>query len=257
VRAFGVSDRGPVRRANEDAFLADEECGFYAVADGMGGRAAGEVASRLALDAAAAFICRSHATTEFSWPCGIDAQLSFLANRLKTAVYLANRRVFRAAESHDEYTGMGSTIAAVLVGDTAVAIAHVGDSRVYRWNDGTLECLTRDDSWAATVLQGPHGSPPADHPMRHVLTNVLGARDQTEIHVAELPRSTTRTLLLCSDGAHGALDHGELAALLARSASPESAARAILEAALQAGTRDNVTALVVCCDAGVRDDHGA
>jgi len=257
VRAFGVSDRGPVRKVNEDAFLAADDCGFYAVADGMGGHAAGEVASRLALDAAEAFIRRSHETTEFSWPCGIDCQLSFQGNRLKTAVYLANRRVFRAAESHDDHIGMGSTIAAVLVGAATVAIAHVGDSRVYHWSDGTLRCLTRDDTWAATILQGPGGPHPANHPMRHVLTNVLGAREQADIHVAELPRSMTCTLLLCSDGAHGVLGDGALAAILAEGASPESAAQSILAAALEAGTRDNVTALVVRCDPGVEAGNGA
>jgi serine/threonine protein phosphatase PrpC len=253
VRAFGLSDTGPVRKVNEDTFISDPEFGLFAVADGMGGHAAGEVASRLAIEAAQAFIRRSRDSMEISWPCGLDRQLSLDGNRLKTAVHLANRRVFRAAESHDDYTGMGTTIAAVLIGSTKVSIAHVGDSRIYHYAAGTLECLTEDDSWAATILQDPNATPKtlAAHPLRHVLTNVLGARDQTEIHVKELPRESAETLLLCSDGLHGVVDDEALRAILLQHAEPEDAARSLVEAALQARTRDNVTALVIRCTDGV------
>ena len=131
MRAFGISDPGPVRRVNEDAFVSDEALSLFAVADGMGGHNAGEVASRLALEALHGFVQRSDASTECTWPCGIERNLSLTGNRLKTAVFLANRRVYRAAESHEDYTGMGSTIAGVLLDGERVAVAHVGDSRVY------------------------------------------------------------------------------------------------------------------------------
>jgi len=250
VRGFGVSDVGPVRKVNEDAFLADDEFGLFAVADGMGGHAAGEVASRLVIEAAQAFIQRSHDARECSWPCGLDRQLSLDGNRLKTAVHLANRRVFRAAESHDEYTGMGSTVASVLIGGPKVSIAHVGDSRVYSYAGGALRCLTQDDSWAATILQETSGAALASHPMRHVLTNVLGAREQTEIHVSELDRAAADVLLLCSDGLHNVVDDAGIAAVLAEHRDPEGAARALVETALRLGTRDNVTAVVVWCNHG-------
>lgn len=250
MRAFGVSDAGPVRKVNEDAFVSIPSFGLFAVVDGMGGHAAGEVAARLAIEATQAFIQRSHDSEEFSWPCGIDRQLSIDGNRLKTAVHLANRRVFRAAESYDDYTGMGSTIASVLVGVTRVAVAHVGDSRVYHWTQGRLQCLTQDDSWAATILQDatPSAGVLASHPLRHVLTNVLGAREQTEIHVSEIPRETAAVLLICSDGLHNVLDDEAIGAILQQHRDPEPAAVRLVQAALEAGTRDNVTALVVDCD---------
>ena len=110
VSAYAATDPGPVRSVNEDAFLLDVDQRLYAVADGMGGHNAGEVASKLALEALAGFVRRSATDTDLSWPYGVMPELSFLANRLRTALHLANRRVFRAAESHDDYTGMGDGI---------------------------------------------------------------------------------------------------------------------------------------------------
>ena len=110
-----------------------------------------------------------------------------MANRLRTALHLANRRVFRAAESHDDYTGMGTTVVAALIDGARAVVAHVGDSRIYHWSDGGCSVLTRDDSWAAALIaQGMSTEDLARHPMRHVLTNVVGARDQVEVHVREL-----------------------------------------------------------------------
>jgi serine/threonine protein phosphatase PrpC len=251
MRAAGCSDRGPVRRTNEDAVFKDEALGLLIVADGMGGHAAGEVASRLAIDAVSSFIRRTSEDQEHSWPYGIDSGLSFNANRLRTAVHLANRRVFREAESHDDYTGMGTTIVAALVFDGTVSIAHVGDSRMYHATRDHLTQLTRDDSWAATVLgQTPlDGATSAEqHPLRHVLTNVLGARDNTEIHVQERPVGPHELLLLCTDGLHGSLDDSAVQALLWQQPSIERTAEALVRAALDRGCRDNVTALVAICE---------
>src|SRR5947209_7964550 len=110
VRAYGVSDAGPVRKTNEDAFVSDPEMRLFAVADGMGGHSAGEVASRLAIEALTAFITRSATDPEFSWPYGVDGRLSLDGNRLRTAIQLANHRVYRAAETIDDYSGMGTTV---------------------------------------------------------------------------------------------------------------------------------------------------
>ncbi len=107
ISAYAATDPGPVRTVNEDAFLVDADQHLYAVADGMGGHNAGEVASSLALEALSGFVRRSASDSDLSWPYGVLPDLSFLANRLRTALHLANRRVFRAAESHDDYTGHG------------------------------------------------------------------------------------------------------------------------------------------------------
>jgi protein phosphatase len=244
-----VSDAGRVRKTNEDGFISDAALNLYAVADGMGGHRAGEVASRLALEAVTTFIRRSSEDTDFTWPYGIDDKLSFDGNRLRTAIHLANRRVFRAAESSDDYSGMGTTIVGVLANAARVAIGYVGDSRLYLFSNGSLQQqLTNDDSWAAAILAHDPGLSQeqlARHPMRNVLTNALGARDEVEVHVSERTLTSGDLLLLCTDGLHGVLDSHRLHDILQAARGVDDAAQALVDAAKEAGSRDNVTALVM------------
>ena len=202
IHAFGVSEAGRVRKNNEDRFVSDLALGLFAVADGMGGHKAGEVAAQMAIDAIATFITRSEGDDDVTWPYGIDEGLSFDGNRLRTGLFLANRKVFRAAESSDDYGGMGTTMVGLLVKSGLASIASVGDSRVYMLANGSLTQLTSDDSWAATLLaQDPRLKPEdvANHPMRNVLTNVLGAREQIDIHLSEHDLAPGDAILLCSD----------------------------------------------------------
>ena len=248
VRASAISDVGRVRKSNEDAYFSDVDMRLFAVADGMGGHEAGEVASRLALEALSGFIRRSATETDFSWPYGLDKTLTYAGNRLRTGIHLANRRVFRAAENNDDYSGMGTTIVGLLVDGEHIAIGHVGDSRLYRLGGGVLEQLTEDDSWAATVLaHNPRAqaSDLAHHPMRNVLTNALGAREHVDVHLLERDLLPGDTLLLCSDGLHGVLSEADVKAILDAEPDVERAARALVDQALTCGSRDNVTALVV------------
>ena len=253
IQACGISDTGRVRKSNEDKFISDPEFRLFAVADGMGGHSAGEVASRLAIDTLHGFIRRSAADTDFSWPYGLDKTLSFDGNRLRTGVHLANRKVFRAAESSDDYSGMGTTIVCMLVGDGRISVAHVGDSRLYLVSSGHITQLTFDDTWAATILAQDPSLDPAEiarHPMRNVLTNVLGARDHVDVHLTECSVAPGDLLLLCSDGLHGVLDGDALKTTMTNAPTVEAAARALVEAALDGGGRDNTTALVVRYEAG-------
>jgi protein phosphatase len=253
VRACGVSDVGRVRKTNEDTFVSDPEIRLFAVADGMGGHGAGEVASRLAIEAVTAFILRSAEDTDFSWPYGVDQTLSIDGNRLRTAIHLANRRIFRAAESNDDYNGMGTTIVGLLVNGARISVGHVGDSRLYLMRNGSLEQLTDDDSWAATILAHDPRLGPRDiasHPMRNVLTNALGARESVDIHLAERDLADGDYLLLCSDGLHGSLDAEAITQVLKSAPDVEAAAQGLVTTALERGSRDNVTALVVRYEAG-------
>jgi protein phosphatase len=213
----------------------------------MGGHAAGEVASRLAVEAIENFVRRSRDPCSFSWPCGVDRDLSYAGNRLRTAIQLANRRVFRDAESHDDYNGMGTTVVCALVTDVGVAIGHVGDSRLYLLSKGRLTLQTRDDTWAASVLAGAEldSRQIAEHPMRNVLTSVLGVREETDIHLAERRLGSGEIVLLCSDGIHSALDDEALHGLLSADAPVEAIARSIVSEAIARGSRDNATAAVV------------
>src|ERR671910_194425 len=176
VLAQAVSDAGPVRKNNEDSCAVEPDLQVFVVADGMGGHSAGEVASRLAVEALVGFMRRSHDDAEISWPYGIDPVLSLHVNRLRTAINLANRRVFRAAESHDDYTGMGTTVVAALVAHDRLIVGSVGDSRLYLLSGGSLVQMTQDDTWAATMLAERGEKDPkalAHHPMRPVLTKLL------------------------------------------------------------------------------------
>jgi protein phosphatase len=248
IRVCGISDTGRVRKTNEDRFVSDPEFRLFVVADGMGGHNAGEVASRIAVETLQSFIHRSSNDTDFSWPYGLDKTLSFDGNRLRTGVHLANRRVFRAAESGDDYGGMGTTIVAMLVGENRIAVAHVGDSRLYLVSNGHIAQLTFDDTWAATILAQDPSLDPAEiarHPMRNVLTNVLGARDHVDVHLTECSVSAGDILLLCTDGLHGVLDPESLKTTLMNTPDVEVAARTLIDNALDAGGRDNVTAVVL------------
>ena len=253
IRACGVSDAGRVRKSNEDRFISDPDLRLFAVADGMGGHKAGEVAAQLAIDAISGFVSRSANDNDVTWPYGIDDSLSFDGNRLRTAICLANRRVFRAAESTDDYGGMGTTVVSLIVSGAQAAIGSVGDSRVYRLSGGRLLQVTTDDSWASTILaQDPSLKPEdiAQHPMRNVLTNVLGGRSSVDVHVSEHTLKDGDVLLLCSDGLHNVMDIPSLQDILLKSADVESTAKTLVATALDRGSRDNVTALVVRYEAG-------
>jgi PPM family protein phosphatase len=247
IRAYGVSDAGRVRKTNEDRFVSDLELRLFAVADGMGGHQAGEVASQLAIEALTAFIKLSVSDNDLTWPYGIDPKLTFDGNRLRTGICLANRRVFRAAESSDDYAGMGTTMVGLLLNGPEVVIGSVGDSRLYLLSNGALQQLTVDDSWAAKILaQDPSLRPDeiSHHPMRNVLTNVLGARETVEVNVTERRLSPGDVLLLCSDGVHGAIAPNAIRHLLVTEELAD-VPRKLVDAAMDQGSRDNVTALVI------------
>jgi protein phosphatase len=246
IIGYGASHPGNVRQINEDTWRVEPAMGLCLVADGMGGHNAGEVASDMAADAIVNFLRCTYEGEDVTWPYGIDPDLSFDANRLFTAIRLGNRRVFRAAESHDEYTGMGTTVVAALVDVDRLSFAGVGDSRVYLFRDGRLEQLTIDDSWVARLpTDDPRVEPAAHHPMRHVLTNVVGARAQVEFEVMERALKDGDALLLCSDGLHGELDDATIARIMKSSDDPQVVADQLVQTALAGRAADNITAVVV------------
>ena len=186
LTAYGVTHPGRVRPNNEDALLWDASGGLFVVADGMGGHQAGEVASRMAVETVQSFLEASRGDHDLTWPFGFDPALSMNANRLVTAVRLANRKVFQAGEDKPDLAGMGTTIVVALIDNETLTFCGVGDSRIYLLSGNVLQQITHDDSWVATVLaRDPEfdRAQLAHHPMRHVLTNVLGAREDTEVEI--------------------------------------------------------------------------
>jgi PPM family protein phosphatase len=144
---------GTVRPINEDSTMCEPELGTIAVADGMGGHNAGEVASQVALDAIRVFLQRSATTDDFTWPFGVNPGMSFAANRLMTSIKIANRLVYHESEERAEYTGMGTTVVAAIAEGTRLAFCGVGDSRIYSFDGSDLRQLTRDDSWVVMLMK--------------------------------------------------------------------------------------------------------
>jgi protein phosphatase len=222
------------------------ELGLFVVADGMGGHNAGEVASHLAVETIHSFIADSAQSRDITWPFGLETRYSLDANRLLTAVRLANRKIYSESTKAPELSGMGTTVVAALVAGDKAILVSVGDSRIYRLRDGRLEQLTSDDTWLASVLgaQGAEDADPA-HPLRHVLTSVVGTKDDLRPASREEPLRAGDTLLLCTDGIHGKLDAAALTSLLSTRGSAADRASTLVDEAITRGTTDNATALVI------------
>jgi protein phosphatase len=225
----------------------------------MGGHNAGEVAARLAVDVVSDCVVQAHfdrllgRTTQH--PFGIDPSLSDAGILLRTAIHLANMQVLELAGTSDELAGMGTTIVVALVAGDRLAVGHVGDSRLYLLSrERRLRQLTDDDSWVMSILAQDPGVDPAAlrrHPMRNALTNVVGARACTDVHVAEETLTGGEVLLLSTDGVHGVLDDRGIEGMLAAgleprpvAAHPSRIAEGVVRAALASGSRDNCTAVV-------------
>jgi serine/threonine protein phosphatase PrpC len=248
IEAFGRTDVGRRRKINEDSFLVSPEMSLYAVCDGMGGHNAGEVASRMAIETISAFIERSAVEKEITWPWGLDANLSFDANRVKTAIRLANARVFEAADNREELTGMGTTVVAALISGDVMTVGSAGDSRCYLVRGGELKQLTRDDSWVSAALgEGILNSDDVEHhPLRNVITKAVGARDAIDLDVLAHDLQAGDLVMLCSDGLHSMVSDQEIGRILQSSPdSLEEASARLIEAANEAGGRDNVTVVLL------------
>ena len=231
LASHGVTQKGR-RKSNEDAMVIDPARGLFVVADGMGGHNAGEVASAIAVKTLHDFIAQSNDASEAT---------------LSEAFCLANDQVLNAAASNSTYEGMGTTVVAAFVNDGSVVFGSVGDSRIYLLHGGSLKQLTNDDSWVSRVLPADAiGSEEASrHPMRHVLTKVIGLREDMEPSVGTSPFASGDTLLLCSDGLHGVVNDETIASMLRRTEGVDVIASELVEHALTSGSTDNVTAVVV------------
>lgn len=245
LTAGGRTESGP-RPLNQDWLDWDLDLGLFVVADGMGGHNAGEVAAHLAVQTVRSFVHETRDGADITWPFGLDPSRSVAANRLLTAFRLANRRVYSAAAAHPAFSGMGTTLVAALAAGNRIALAGVGDSRIYRYRSGEITQVTRDDTWLAALNGGaPRDAAYAKHPMRHVLTAVIGGRDDLAPQVVEDDVLPGDILVLCTDGVHGVVDDRVLVEVLQIAATPTEAAGRLVDAALERQAQDNVTALVV------------
>lgn len=232
--AFGATDKGCVRPNNEDSFLVEPALGVFLVADGMGGAAAGETASKMAADT-------------LREVCEEVREEGMNAAKLVSAFHEANRRIKVAVRDDARLEGMGTTMVAAIEAGSELLIASVGDSRAYRYERGKIEQITEDQSWVEEVgkkLQLPEETLRV-HPYRHMLTMAVGVSDPLKVHSYSVALAPSTLVLLSSDGLHGVVPDFELANILGRSETLEQRAKALIESAKGHGGPDNVTVVLV------------
>lgn len=265
VRGYGLTDRGRVRAANEDCFLIAElarslrvhQASFgvpgmqfsqcrahvYMVADGMGGHAAGEVASALCVETVEKLLLNT--LRQFCYMKGTEEQGVLM--EFQKAILQADARLMEEMQLNPKLTGMGTTLTLAFVENSRLFLAHVGDSRCYLLAKEQFQQLTHDHNMAAEMVRRGLLSPEeaAKSRMRHVITNVLGGHEagaHVELHRIELEPGDT--LLLCSDGLHGMLSDERIAQVLNEETDPEDACQKLVSEANERGGKDNITAIV-------------
>jgi len=248
------SDPGLRRTSNEDCHTVRPDIGLFVVADGMGGHVAGEVASRVAVEAIEAFTEETAgADRNRTWPFPFDPSISLEANRLKAAFRLANRRIAAAIADSQDLRGMATTASAILCGGKSACVAHVGDSRVYVMRaKGALTQITHDHSWVEEQVRAGTLSASAarQHPWRNVVTRALSGGEDPEVDVTEIEPQPGDRYLLCSDGLFAVASDQTIAEILGdHDLSLEQVCERLVEAANAGGGPDNITALVLQCDA--------
>ena len=226
---YAGSDTGRQRRANEDSVLARSP--LFVVADGMGGAQAGEVASKIAVEAF------QHGLKDGSEP---ELELAELAQE-------ANSRIHELSHENAEQAGMGTTLTAIYVGESDIAIAHVGDSRAYCLRDGALLKLTDDHSLVDELMRQGRLTPEeaVEHPQRSVITRALGPEGTVEVDTRSFRAREGDVYLVCSDGLTTMLSEQEIAGLLTSATTLRDAGEALIAAANAAGGRDNITVILL------------
>jgi protein phosphatase len=245
---YGQTDLGRKRASNEDAFFVDDELGLYIVADGMGGHAAGEVASREAVDTLYGMVKRGIGELhELVEPLS-EADSRAACRLMESAVQAATYFVYSIAEIDREKSGMGTTISALLaLGDYAVT-AQVGDSRIYLVNNDTVEQLTEDHTLIAWQLKQGLITPQeaARSPHKNVITRAVGNREYVQVDTRCVPLASGVRFLLCSDGLHGYLRDDDIPSIVGMSG--EGAVERFIALANERGGKDNITAVLVEID---------
>ncbi|TDC34888.1 protein phosphatase 2C domain-containing protein [Micromonospora sp. KC213] len=231
LRSVGTSDRGLIRSGNQDALHTG--AWLVAVADGMGGMAAGDLASRIAIDAIA--------------PLDVETPEDALVAALQSGIELATERIRQAVAENRDRQGMGTTLTALLFARTGscLALAHVGDSRAYLFREGTLKQITRDDTFVQMLVDQGLISPEeaASHPRRAVVTQALQGEEVSPAYATMVPWAGDRWLL-CSDGLSNVVRPDTLAEVLAETPDRAHCTRRLVDLALRAGGPDNITVVV-------------
>jgi serine/threonine protein phosphatase PrpC len=241
ISACGKTDIGRKRHRNDDSYAIEFDVGLFIVADGMGGHPGGDVASLTAVETTRDFLKKALADSDITMPFGIDHSLPQEANILSTGIRLANRRIFHEA------TGMGTTMVALLILDQKAYICHVGDSRLYRIRNGTIEQLTEDHSLVADeIKRGTITREQAkSYRLRHVITRAIGTALDVECDCKVENLVDGDTFLLCTDGLTGMVEDAQILDVIINNNGIEKPCEVLVRKANEMGGEDNITAVVV------------
>ena len=248
--AFGKTDVGKKRELNEDSFAVLGEQGVYVVADGMGGHNAGEVASSIAIETVKRFFTSSANDEDMTWPYKIDPTISLEANKLTVGIKFSNRTIYRKQLENKAYSGMGTTIVAMLLLKESgeLYIAHVGDSRAYRSYNGTLEQITEDHSLVNEYLKAGQLTPEQakSFPHKNVIMRALGMKDNVMVEVHKHIVRPGELYFACSDGLTDMTKDEEIRAILRKhhNDSLEVIAAALIKSANDNGGKDNISVVM-------------
>jgi protein phosphatase len=247
IRFAGDSNVGMKRAHNEDSFYLPESERLTIVADGMGGHASGEVASRMAVETISGFFKATQEEQQLTWPFKMDKGHRYDINRMVTAIKLANLKIHEQAQKDPRCHGMGTTVVSALFLDDALVVGHVGDSRLYRRRDGVFEQVTEDHSLLNDYIKMKHLSPDeiAAFPHKNVIVRALGMKDtvQVDVHV-DSPRLGD-VYLICSDGLSGMIKDDDMAEIAMSDRDLDVVCERLISTANKNGGLDNITVVAV------------
>ncbi|MCC6749376.1 MAG: Stp1/IreP family PP2C-type Ser/Thr phosphatase [Deltaproteobacteria bacterium] len=243
VRFAGETNTGLKRAHNEDFLYLPDEERLVMVADGMGGHACGDVASRLAVETVVEFFRATAEDREITWPFLIDRDNRHNENRLVTGVKLANLKIFESAQRDQRFRGMGTTIVAGLFSDEQLVMVHVGDSRIYRVREGQIVQVTEDHSLLNDYIKMKRISPEdADRfPHKNVIVRALGMKETVAVDVTKEAPQLGDVYLLCSDGLSGMLDDETILRAILAEPDLDRCCERLIEEANGNGGVDNIT----------------
>ncbi|MBX3183203.1 MAG: Stp1/IreP family PP2C-type Ser/Thr phosphatase [Polyangiaceae bacterium] len=246
IEVAGETDVGRKRAHNEDNFAIFAEYGLYIVADGMGGHASGEVASKMAVDTMAEFFAATADDPERTWPYKMDRTKGYEENRLITGIKLSNLRIFENSHRNAKQRGMGTTLATLFAVEDGVYVAHVGDSRCYRIRDGKIEQLTEDHSLLNDYKKMKQLTPEeiANFPHKNVIVRALGMKDTVKVDTRFERPQAGDTMLLCSDGLCGPITDEQILEIVESAPDLPTATHRLIEAANENGGPDNITCVL-------------
>jgi PPM family protein phosphatase len=246
AQAAGSSDIGKVRKANEDSFLINESIGLYVVADGMGGHRAGQVASRMAVEAIGTYMTAAAEKSSESEEMAVAQGVDEATQRLRQSITLANRRIYKQSLQDEACRGMGTTVSALYLAENTLITANVGDSPIYLLRNGEIEnlytphTLLHERKKIPKSMEGKF----SEGKLAHILTRAVGIRSEVGVDFVETQCFTDDIVVLCSDGLSGKIAPEEIRDLVCQNDS-DAACKKLTDLANQRGGEDNITVIVV------------